>query len=220
LVILRYLFLCLLKIVGRLIYPSKIKWITKRPDDLNEISLILILNHTSLLEFIYCIILPFSYLWQLSKRSVFPIAEKTLKKPFYGFMLSHIAPKTISLTRKRDESWLNFLNQIKKDDICVFLPEGQMKRKTGFDKYGKKMVVKKGVYDILLKYRNKSMAIVYSGGLHHILAPEDHYPRIFKKIFVKVECLKVNDYLKIFEQEELVIEKITQDLQRRRDLHC
>lgn len=217
---LRFLFLALLKTLGYLFYPAKFNWISKGRGDWDQVSLVLVLNHTSLFEFVYSIALPYRFLWQLSRKLVMPVADVTLKKPISGFIFSRLAPKTISLSRKRDNSWLHFLSQISENDICIFMPEGQMKRRNGLDKHGKPMMVKLGVYELLKKYRGKNMVIVYSKGLRHILAPGGKVPKIFKKIEANLEFLEVDKYLDQHSHHKHLGPFIAKDLQERRDRYC
>lgn len=121
----RLAFLLLLKAWGYIIYSSKLKWIGSKDENWDDVSLILILNHTSLFKFVY--------------------ADKTMNKKIGGFVFKHLAPKTISLTKKRDDSLNMFLDSI--------MPEGQMKRKSGLDKNGNPMRGKTGVYELLKKYQ-------------------------------------------------------------------
>lgn len=216
----RYSFLAGLKIAGYIIYPSKLNWLTKEPDNWDDISLILILNHTSLFEFVYGVTLPYKFLKNLSQHLVIPVADKTMKKPIAGRIFKYLAPHTIPLTRKRDDSWQFFLNQIKSDNICIFMPEGQMKRRNGLDKNGNPMQVKTGVYDLLLKYQGKKMAIVYSHGLHHVMAPNDKIPKIFQKISADIEQVDIDTYLKQFKNCENPAIEVAQDLQIKRDRYC
>ena len=216
----RYSFLAGLKVAGYALYPSKLNWIGQKPDDWNDVSLILVLNHTSLFEFVYGVTLPFDFLKALSSKLVIPVAEKTMKKPVSGFIFKYLAPHTISLTRKRDDSWQKFLDQIQQDNICIFMPEGQMKRKNGLDKNGNTMKVKTGVYELMQKYKGRKMALVYSHGLHHILAPGDKLPRMFKKVEADIEVLPVDEYLKSFTSKETAATDVAADLQRRRDKYC
>jgi hypothetical protein len=135
-------------------------------------------------------------------------------------IFKNLAPYTITLTRKRDESWQSFLDQIKEDAICIFMPEGQMKRKNGLDKNGNPMQVKKGVFDLLQKYRGKKMVLVYSHGLHHVMAPGDKFPKIFKHISANIEQVNIDEYLKQFEQASAPAVEVANDLQARRDKYC
>ena len=215
----RYSFLAGLKVAGYVMYPSRLDWISQEPKSWDDVSLILILNHTSLFEFVYGVSLPFSFLKELSKRLIIPVAASTMKNPVGNFVFANLAPKTIKLSRKRDQSWLHFLDSIDKNDICIFMPEGRMKRLDGLDKSGKPMTVKSGVVDLLEKYRGKKMVIVYSSGLHHVLAPGQHVPKVFKPILAKTELLNVDDYLGAFAGKNLH-EAIPRDLENRRDQHC
>ena len=215
----RYACLAGLKMAGYVIYPSRLDWISKEPKAWNDVSLILILNHTSLFEFVYGVSLPFSFLNELSKRLIIPVADSTMKSPIGNFVFSNLAPKTIGLTRRRDESWQRFLDSIDSNDICIFMPEGRMKRLDGLDKSGKPMTMKKGVVDLLGKYRGKKMVIVYSSGLHHVLAPGQRIPKIFQPIFAKTELMDVSSYLEQFSNEDLY-EAIPKDLEKRRNRFC
>lgn len=219
---LRYSFLAGLKILGYVFYPSKLNWVGQKPNDWNDVSLILILNHTSLFEFVYGVTLPFPFLKALSGRLVIPVADKTLNKPLSGFIMKNLAPKTIKLTRKRDDSWQDFLDQIESHNICIFMPEGQMKRQNGLDKNGNPMKVKTGVFELMQKYRGQNMVFLYSHGLHHIMAPGDKFPRIFKNVTADIEMFSVDSYLAKFENssESEAAKLVAEDLQTRRDQYC
>ena len=215
--VIRFLFLILVKSSSKLLYSTDYKWISSKPKDWKDISLVVILNHTSLFEFIYCSALPNNYLWEISNRLILPVADKTMKKRFYGFFFRHLAPKCITLTRKRDESWRHFINSIEHDDICIFMPEGRMKRVNGLDVQGKKMTVRTGIYDLLLKYRQNKALFVYSKGLHKILPPGKIVPNIFQRVQANLEVIELNQYLENFSQFDKPWQKIAQDLESRRD---
>ena len=100
------------------------------------------------------------------------------------------------------------------------MPEGQMKRKNGLDKNGNPMKVKTGVYELMQKYRGRNMVFVYSHGLHHVLAPGDKVPKIFKKIEAGIEMLSVDDYLANYEDKDDAAKLVAEDLQARRDKYC
>ena len=216
---LRFAFLATLKAVGSLVYPSKLYYLNQRRD-WDNVSLILILNHTSLFEIVYSVTLPYRYLWQFSRRMIIPVATSTLKHPMAAWIFKALSPKMIPLTRKRDGSWQQFLDAVDEEDICVFLPEGRMRRSTGLDKHGKPMTVKTGVYDLLQKFRGRQMAFAYSHGLGHIWPPGSWYPRIFKRVECTVEILDVDEYLGRFEKEANPAYCVRRDMERRRDRHC
>lgn len=216
----RFLALSLLKVLGYVIYPSKLTWLSQKPASWEDVSLLLVLNHTSLFEFVYGVALPFRFLRELSQRLVIPVADVTLQKPLAGFIFTHLAPKTIGISRKRDDSWQQFLAAIEPNDICIFMPEGEMKRPSGLNKHGKPMVVKTGVYELLERFANKNMVIVYSHGLHHVFAPGDRVPRIFRRITASLEYMPVSKYLAGFSDSETPARHVAEDLQRRRDKYC
>ncbi len=217
---LRFLGLAALKVAAYVFYPTRLEWLTNKPEKWDDVSLILILNHTSLFEFLYGVALPFSFLRELSARLIVAIADSTLKTFLGRTVLSHIAPHVVPITRKRDESWDVFLSRIKTKHICIFLPEGRMKRLNGLDKDGKKMTVKSGTVDLLKKFRGKKMVLVYGKGLHHILSPGQVFPRIFRKIEAKLESLSVDEYLDQFKGSKDMVGAICRDLEKRRDMYC
>ena len=149
-------------------------------DPQGKVRLIIFLHHTSLYEFLYLGFLPNHFLRKLSKRMVAPAADKTLNRPLVGVFFKLFSPGMIPITRKRDDSWGNFLESIYDDSIILIAPEGRMKRKTGLDLDGKKMTVKPGVVDILAGLDKGQMVIAYSGGLHHVQVPDEGLPKLFK----------------------------------------
>lgn len=158
------------------------------------VRLILLLNHTSLFEPLFIGVLPNWFCWDLSAKLVAPGADKTLNRPFVGRFFKFLAPRMISITRKRDASWADFMQMVVKDAIVIILPEGRMKRRNGLDATGKPMSIRGGVGDVLNVMPEGKMAIAYSGGLHHIQAPGDWFPRLFKTIRVNVEIVDILTY--------------------------
>lgn len=222
-VLIRFFILSFIKTIGYLIYPSRLKWINSGEGisrNFDDVSLLLILNHTSLAEFLYGVMLPYSYLWKIANRLVIPVADITLSKPFAKFFYPFISRRVISLTRKRDNSWQIFLEKINSESICIFMPEGRMKRLDGFDKLGKKMTVKKGVYDLLERFPQKKVAIVYGKGLHHILPPGERIPRIFKNISASIEICDIDYLTSLFSKEKDPAISLCKYLENKRDLYC
>ncbi len=158
------------------------------------VRLILLLNHTSLFEPLFIGVLPAWLCWDLSAKMVAPGADKTLNRPFVGRFFKFLAPRMISITRKRDASWADFMQMVVKDSIVIILPEGRMKRRNGLDATGKPMSIRGGVGDVLNAMHDGRMAIAYSGGLHHIQAPGEWFPRLFKIIRVNVEFVDILTY--------------------------
>ena len=185
------------KYLSLLFYKFEVNW-PKETIKWEEIKLIIFLNHTSLFEFLYLGILPNHFLNKLSKRMVAPGANKTLDRPIVGLFFKLFSPGMISITRKRDDSWDNFLDAIYDDSIILIAPEGRMMRENGLDLDGNKMTVKSGVADILVGLTNGQMAIAYSGGLHHVQIPGESFPKLFKTLKLSLETLDINQYKKNF----------------------
>lgn len=215
--IISFFMLVAIKLVSNIFYRFKICWPTKRID-WDNIRLIVFLNHTSLYEFLYLGFLPVSFLRQLSKRMVAPGADKTLNRPVVGFFFKLFSPGMTAITRKRDDSWAQFLDSIYDDSIIIIAPEGRMKRKTGLDLDGNKMTVKSGVVEVLSGLNKGQMVIAYSGGLHHVQIPDEGLPKIFKTLRMNLDVFEINDYKNSFAQETGSAEwkkKVLEDLQVR-----
>lgn len=221
--LLRFFILCLVKFSRYWCYPTTAKWVSPPADkDWQDVRLILILNHTSLVEFVYATAMPTKFLWQMAQRLIFPVADISLKKP-QGKMLKMFAPRIASLSRKRDETWQRFLDQLATDSILIFMPEGRMKRLNGLDKEAQPMTVRSGICDLLPQFSGGNMILAYSGGLHHVMAPGQSFPRPFRKLAVNLESVNVDEYLAHFadiEDEKQRREAICRDLELRRDQHC
>ncbi len=160
----------------------------------HNIKFIIFLNHTSLFEPLFIRFAPFSFLWQLSNNLIVPGADVTMKRPFAGRLLKTIVPGCIPISRKKDETWQQFLSQVTEDKITAILPEGRMMRLGGLDKEGQPMTIRGGFVDILNKLNHGKILFVYSGGLHHIQAPGDKYPRLFKTIKANFELVDIGYY--------------------------
>ena len=222
-----YLRLCLLLGLKGLrfsFYPTRIKWIQRPASDAwDDIRLIMILNHTSLFEFVYAGAIPFRFLVRMSQKLIFPVAMETLAHGFYGPILKTLAPYVVPLSRKRDRTWHDFLAQLYPDAILIAMPEGQMKRPNGLDKHGRPMTIKGGALEILQKFSGEKALLVYSGGLHHVLPPNRYLPRIFKRIAVALEAVDIDSYLTALAQNKSDLrlkEAVARDLEARRDRYC
>ena len=55
-----------------------------------------------------------------------------------------------------------------------------MKRRNGLDSQGQPMTVRGGIADILEAIPSGPMLIAYSGGLHHVQAPGETLPAVFR----------------------------------------
>ena len=212
-----YFFLLSIKYISKLFYTYEIGW-PKTTIQWSKIKLIIFLNHTSLYEFLYLGFLPNHFLRKLSKRMVAPAADKTLNRPLVGFFFKLFSPGMISITRKRDDSWVNFLESIYEDSIILIAPEGRMKRKNGLDLDGNKLTVKPGVVDILSGLKNGDMIFAYSGGLHHVQIPDEGLPKLFKKLKLNLEQFDIESYKSMFNEtvgSEIWKKKVLDDMQWR-----
>jgi hypothetical protein len=183
------------KTVSRTLFTLKTNWpMDKKQIPWNDVKLIILLNHTSLLEPLYVGALPNSFLRTLSKKMVAPGADKTLNRPIVGLFYKLFSPGMVSITRKRDETWEQFTRTIANDSITVIIPEGRMKRPNGLDLNGNKMTVKGGVADVLSVLKGGQMIVAYSGGLHHIHAPGEKAYRFFKTIKLNLDVLPIDSF--------------------------
>lgn len=185
--------LVLFKAFSKLFYRFDTTW-PEKTIEWNRLRLIVFLNHTTLYEFLFLGILPTHFLRTLSKRMVAPGADKTLDRPVVGTLFKLFSPGMTKITRKRDDSWDEFLDSIYDDSIIVIAAEGRMKRKNGLDLDGNKMTVRGGVVDILSKLDKGQMVIAYSGGLHHVQVPGQGLPRLFKTLKIKLELHEISEY--------------------------
>lgn len=183
------------KTVSRTLFTLKTNWpMDKNQIPWNDVKLIILLNHTSLLEPLYVGALPNSFLRTLSKKMVAPGADKTLNRPIVGLFYKLFSPGMVSISRKRDETWEQFTRAIANDSITVIIPEGRMKRPNGLDLNGNKMTVKGGVADVLSVLKGGQMIVAYSGGLHHIHAPGEKAYRFFKTIKLNLDVLPIDSF--------------------------
>jgi len=214
-----------IKIFSRLFYRVDMHWIGEvPPDPWRHHRLVAVLNHTSLYESLYTGGCPNHFLWRLARHGVVPIAQKTADRAVVGRFYSLVAKRVISITRERDETWREVLRTIDPDAMVIILPEGRMKRSSGLDAHGKPMTVRGGVADILETIGEGRMLLAYSGGLHHVQAPGDRFPRLFKTIRMNLEVMDIGTY-----REARMADAghprgfkraVVQDLERRRDLYC
>ena len=173
----------------------------------HEVNLIVFLNHTSLFEPLFIRLAPFSFLWRIANDLLVPGADITMARPIIGRIYRALIPGCIPITRKKDDSWDNFLSQVGNEKVNAILPEGRMKRRGGLDKTGQPMSVRGGVVDILQRLDKGKILFVYSGGLHHIQAPGDKFPRLFKTIKVNLEIIDLSTYKEQFSSDSVEFRK-------------
>lgn len=216
------LFLFGVKIISRLFFRFDIGWVGQDdPKRWENVSIIALINHTSLYEPLFIGAVPFSFIWNVSKRIVLPGADKTLKRPLVGTFYKLLAPRIVSITRKRDNTWDEFMSQVQQDDVVIIAPEGRMLRPTGLDSEGKPMNIKGGIAEIIDKLSSGKLLLVYSGGLHHIQIPGQHFPKLFKTIRVNFEVLDIPTYKAQMKSLPLPFKKaVVDDLEARKKKHC
>lgn len=215
----------IIKIIANIFYEFEVNWLSPEYENpckaLKDVKLLILLNHTSLYEPVYIGVLPIRFLWRFTRKVIFPIASKTLDRPLVGSFWKILASKKASLTRKRDDSWHNFLNMI--DDNChvVFAPEGRMKRVTGLDLHGNKMTIRGGTSEILNKMNSGKILIMYSGGLHHLQSPGQIFPKPFKKLKLNLQLLDIQQYKTNIESKSGDFKnEVVKDLQYRLENYC
>lgn len=223
--LLRFALLVWLKTASRLLYRYDVEWVGEVPDDRWEnIRLIAILNHTSLYEPVFAALLPTRMLWRLAAEGVVPIAEKTLDRPGVGWLLRFVGSRVVAISRKRDATWQEVLRQFEDPDaITVICPEGRMLRPTGLDSEGQPMTIRGGIADLLAGIRGGRLLLAYSGGLHHVAAPGDSLPRLFKRIAIRLEVVSIPKYQESLggtDDAQRFREAVVQDLTRRRNTYC
>ncbi len=214
-----FLALLLIKGVSRLLFRFEIGWPNGDKNvNWKEIRLIVLLNHTSLLEPLYLGFLPIKFLRRLSRRMVAPGADKTLDRPFVGALYKLFSPGMVAITRKRDDSWQQFMDSIYEDSVIAIIPEGRMKRANGLDVNGQKMTVRGGIADVLQGLHHGQMVLAYSGGLHHIHVPGEKAYHIFKTVKMNLETFDIEAYKASFNEtvgSEAWRKKVIDDLQLR-----
>ncbi len=141
------------------------------------------------------------FLYRLARKMVAPGADKTLNRPIVGFFWKLMGPGMVSISRKRDKTWYEFLEAIQRRSVIVIAPEGRMKRKSGFDSEGKPMSIRAGVAEIFEELNEGRLLIAYSGGLHHVQHPGEHFPRLFKTIKLNLEAIEIPEYKAQFSED-------------------
>ncbi len=220
--ILAFFILCFVKIFSLLFYRGKFHWLTPIPaNPWQDIRLMVFLNHTSLYEPLFSQSVPFHYLWHLAGHFNIPGADITLKRPIVGRFWKLMVPNIASISRKKDVTWDNYLCSISITDVVMIAPEGRMKRPNGLDKFGDPMNVRGGVADIIMSMNQGKMLLCLSGGLHHVQAPGQHLPRLFKTIRMNFALLDIPTYKETFPSDPREMKlAIVKDLQHRLQTDC
>lgn len=192
-----YLFLLLLKLVSRTFYRFDWRWVGDVPEYPWDKShrLVAILNHTSLYEVLFAGGVPNRFLWRMARHGVVPVAAKTIERPLIGWLFRTVAANVVPITRHRDHTWEQVVRSLDDPDaMIIILPEGRMKRATGLDLNGKPMSVRGGIADLMAAMDEGDMLFAYSEGLHHVQAPGEKMPRLFKNIRLRLESAPLEGY--------------------------
>ena len=221
-----FLFLSLLRLISRTFWRMERSWVgdTRPETAFQGLRVVALLNHTSLFEWLFIGACPYAFLWRVAEHGVIPAAEKTTRRPLVGLFFKMLGQHVVSVTRERDSTWRSVLQRIDPDSMVIIAPEGRMKRPNGLDSQGQPMSVRGGIADILEAVPAGPMLIAYSGGLHHVQAPGERFPRPFRTIRIAIERLDIGEYrsARLAEAGAPAGFKraVVTDLDRRRDRHC
>jgi hypothetical protein len=221
-----FLFLLSVRTLALLCWRPRTSWVGSPPpaDFWSRIRVVSFLNHTSLFEWIFIAAAPIAFAWRVAAHGVVPAAEKTIRRPIVGRFFRLLAANVVSITRERDHTWRDVLSRIDPDSMVLILPEGRMKRLNGLDSKGQPMSVRGGIADILETIEDGPMLVAYSGGLHHVQAPGERFPHLFRTVRMSFEALDIADYRAAREREAgpgtAFKRMVVDDLERRRDAHC
>lgn len=223
-----FLLLLTVRTFARLLYRFDLKWVGWARLDrahVDRLRIIGLLNHTSLYEAIFVALAPKRLLWRLACGGVVPVADETMRQLAAGAFFRLAAGHVVPISRKRDGTWDEVLRSATRDRaISVVCPEGRMLRTTGFDKHGEPMRVRSGIADMIAAADSGSMLLVYSGGLHHVVAPGQKWPRLFKRIRVRLELVDIEQFRRriasLALDDAAFRARVVQDLTRRRNAFC
>lgn len=215
-----------MKTLSTVFYRCEVSWVKEGKENTKinwgDVRLVVFINHTSLYEILYLAAFPFGFLWKCSKHVLLPGADKTMNRRLTGRFFKYLTPNTVSITRKKDDTWEAFLDQIDENTITAIFPEGRMMRPNGLDLNGQPMSIRGGISDILHKINDGQMLIAYMGGMHHVQVPGQKIPNLFKRIKIRYEVQNITEYKKQFDLSDLKKFKhdLMADLESRKAKHC
>ncbi|HEV2149764.1 MAG TPA: 1-acyl-sn-glycerol-3-phosphate acyltransferase [Longimicrobiaceae bacterium] len=220
-----FLLLLLWKVLSRLFYRFDVEWVGEVPEDpWEDLRIISVLHHTSLYEPVFAAVLPNRVVWRIARDAVVPIASKTMERRGAGWMFRFVGRRVVPVSRKRDLSWEQVLRHCcGPRAITIIFPEGRMMRRTGLDVDGRPMTIKAGVADLIAGIDSGRMLIAYSGGLHHVAAPGERFPRLFKEISLRLEVLDIPAYREALggtRDMDAFRGRVVEDLTRRRNRYA
>ncbi len=218
-----YALLYTVKHTGQLFYTYEEKWVGEVPENpwSSDYQVVAILNHTSLYEFLLASFPPDRFLLRMAWHGVVPVASKTINRPLTGKFWRIIAGNVVPISRERDHTWKAVMESIDPRSMVVMLPEGRMKRANGLDAFGRQLVVRGGIADVLEAIPDGKMLVAYSQGLHHIQIPGQSVPNLFKPVRLRLEEIDIAAY-----REEMAARDgdfraaVVADLMERRDRYC
>jgi hypothetical protein len=221
----RFTLLLLVRAASRILYRFDLSWVGGEPArPWRDVRVIAVLHHTSLYEPILSAVVPTRVLWRLARHGVVPIADKTLEKASLGWIFRYAGNRVVSVSRKRDATWDEVLRHFEDPEaITVIFPEGRMMRPDGRDSEGQEMTVRGGVADLIAGVRTGRMMLAYSGGLHQVAAPGERFPRLFRRIALRLEEVDIPAYRESLGgtvDREAFKRRVVDDLTRRRNEHC
>lgn len=224
-----YCLLVAIKTLSRLFFRIESHWIGNPPTDRwGGIRLVALLNHTSLYEPVFAAAVPNRFLARIARVGTVPVAKKTMDRPLVGRFFRLVAGNVVPVTRKRDETWREVLEALDAeeatDSMIILLPEGRMMRADGLDSNGRPMTVRGGIADLVLGIPEGRFLIAYSGGLHHVQAPGERFPRLWKTVHIDFELLDIATYRgEILSRVQDGVDfraAVIRDLECRRDTFC
>ena len=219
-----FLLLFAIKVASRVLFRVRLEFVREVDDPWADLRVVALLNHTSLFEPLLAARAPNRLLWQIAAHGVVPVADKTAVRPIVGRLFRFMARHVVPVTRERDETWAEVLERLRDERaLIVILPEGRMKRRTGLDLDGNPMTIRGGIADILESVPDGRLFIGYSEGLHHIHAPGDRFPRLFRRVWLGAEVLDIPTYRRELRDRhgpDRFKAAVIQDLTERRDRYC
>ena len=219
-----YGLLLIIKTLSRIFYRFDIKWIEDVPvAPWTNMRLVAFLNHTSLYEPLFVGWFPNKFLKRIAYNGMMPVADKALRRPFMGHFFKLVAHNVVSITRLNDHTWQTVIDETTSNAMVVIMPEGRMMRKNGLDKRGMPMTVRGGIADLLLAIPNGRMLLTYSGGIHHVQAPGERWPRLFKTLRMRLQEVDIAAYRSSIMQKagsQGFKAAVVADLESRRDRYC
>lgn len=207
------------KAFSKTFYQLEMTKVNDSPDFWEDVNIFAFFNHTSLFEPILFSSLPNRFFIENIKRCVVPGADITMDRPLVGSLYKSIFPQIVSISRKRDDTWVDFMDRVKKGSLVVIAPEGRMMRPNGLDKHGNPMTIKSGIADIIKKTTHGHMLLAYSGGLHHVQKPGEPFFRLFQKLRMTYERINIAEYKEKLDWQSpefhrRVVEDLTERMKR------